>query len=190
MAIVSVTSTDVGDTETLWGVPADAALNITPISRGIRKYFGSVAVAALGAGDQTIVTITLTFPTKFIYYPRSLTCNFASDDTTSEFEQFGDIAYNGAHAQRYLMDSGGGLAREEITNTAINIYRPTGAWRQWLNVEGGGPTELRLIVSDQSGDASTAGDFFWFVDFWMYDKEQCFNYPVNLFEQLLPATYS
>lgn len=190
MAIVSVTATDTGDTEILWGVPPDADLNKTPIPRGIRKYNGTVAVPALGSGDQTVVQITFTFPTKFIFYPRSFSCQFASDDTTSEFEQFGMMQYDGSNAPiRFLLDSNGGIGRQGVTNLALNIYRPIGGWRQWINVEGGS-TGLRFVVTDQSGDTSTAGDIFWNAEFWFYDQEQCMNYPINLFEQLMATGYS
>lgn len=191
MAVVAVAAASAGSRETLWAVPADAALNKTPIPRGIRNYNGTVAVAALGSGDQTVVTVTLSFPTKFLYYPRDVSCWFKSDDATSEFEQFGGLTYlaaGGNQAIRYVLDSGG-ITRNTVDNDAINVYRPIGGWRNWINLDGG-PTSITLVVTDQSGDTSTAGDVSWTANFWIYDVEQCMNYPVNLFEQFLPATFS
>lgn len=188
MTVISVTATDSGDSERLWAVPPDAALNKTPIPRGIRHYEGTVAVAALGASDQTNVQVAFSFPSQFLYVPKAISIWFESDDATCEFTQYGLLKYIGGGSPDYLLDSGTGLAFNGVDNFAQKIYRPLGSWRQWLDPAGNGlgPTNMHLVITDQSGDTSTAGDVFWSCDYWIYDIEQCMNYPVNLFEQIIP----
>ncbi len=183
MAIVSITASDVGDDETLWGVPADLQLNKAPMPRGFRHYHGNVAVPLLGTGDQSVVRITFTFPTQRVFLAKSISLWFKSDDDTEEFQQGGLMTYRDSIDHNFALTSELGFGG--VTNLATRIYRPLGSYRRWINNQGAATT-LDLVVTDQSGDASTAGDVFWAADFWMYDIEQCMNYPVNLFEQLIP----
>lgn len=185
MAIVSITVQDTGDQDTLWGVPADTQMNKGPIPRGSRHYHGQLAVAALGSGDQSVVRVTLTFPTKFVWIPKSISIWFQSDDATEEFEAAGQIVYRDSVDHKFSLASE--LSFTGVTNLASRIYRPAGYYRRWINTVAEPQTNLDLIITDQSADTSTAGDVFWSCDFWMYDKEQCLNYPVNLFEQLIPS---
>lgn len=149
-------------------------------------------MAALGSADQTAVVITLLFPTKFLYLPKRVNIYFESDDTTTEFEQFGVLAYEDSTASvRHTYElASSGVGRFTALLAATNIYHPIGAWREWINAEAQGASNnidrMTLNIQDMSGDTSTAGDVFWNVDFWIYDLEQCMNYPVNLFEQLIP----
>jgi len=187
MAIVNVSVTDVGDVEQLWAVPADASLNKTPIPRGIRHYHGQTAIAALGVGDQTAVVISFTFPSKFVYLAKSMTIAFSSDDITSEFDPLGVLNYaqSGSDSPHKYQLKSEGNSSFGTALVAENIYRPLGTWREWINGPFGGAS-VSLSISDTSGDASTAGDVFWNGEFWIYDLEQCMNWPVNVGEMYQP----
>lgn len=187
MAIIAVNLADNGDSETLWAVPPNAQLDKSPIPRGIRHYHGTAPIAILGSGDQTAVTLSFTFPTRAVYLPRVITLKFASDDTTSEFDQFGTLRFtqNSGTIHSYVMRSEG-ISRQGATLLAENIYRPLGRWREWINVGEDPVTGVQMSINDNSGDASAAGDVEWAADFWIYDIEQCNHYTVNLFEQFLP----
>lgn len=188
MAIVTVQATDAGDHQTLWAVPPDAKLDKSPIPRGIRHYHGEAAVAALGSGDQTAVIITFTFPTNFIYLARNISLMFSSDDTTEEFDQFGIMRLTTGILQHEYSLRSEGTGRYGGTLLAERVWRPMGAYREWIGPGTGdlGAGAVQLCVQDMSSDTSTAGDIFWNADFWIYDIEQCMNYPANLFEQLIP----
>jgi len=186
MAIVSVTGSDIGQEIKRWSVPPDIQLNKSPIPRGIRHYGGVVSIAALGAGDQTVVNITFTFPNSYIYMCKSFNLRFESDDAVlPEFENQGALIYNqvkyGADATFQLFSRG--AAWYTTLNLASVIWRPEGTWRQWINGLDG--DSLVLAVSDQSGDTSSAGDVFWSCEFWEYDAEQCLNWEVNVQQQLI-----
>lgn len=181
MAVIAVSSTDAGRHGTRWAVPPDVRLNDSPIPRGLRVYGKTIAVAALGAGDETNVVITFTFPTAFIYLPKSVTINFTSDDLTSEFANLGTLDYRPAGVvtagikKVYELLSNGQSFEGAAQST--QVYHPQGTWRQWVNGPDGDTMQLRL--ADVSGDASTAGDIDWTADFWEYDLEQCLRWPIN-----------
>lgn len=188
MAVVTVSATDTGRETIHWQVPPDNLLNQSPIPRGLREYGGSAAIAALGAGDETSVVISLTFPTVFCYQAKSLTISFESDDLTTEFSDLGVLeilpADNGALGIRrnYQLFCSGPAPRAAVH--LIQTYTPLGTWRQWIFGTNGDVVEMRL--SDISGDVSTAGDVHWTADFWEYDIEQALKWPVNTPMPMLP----
>lgn len=183
MAVVAVSATDIGRSTQHWNIPSEPGLEATPIPRGRRDYGGTVAVPILGAGDETAVSITLTFPTGFVYLPKSLSITFQSDDTTSEFEDLGMLeiqpglpAGTGANLgtrKDYVLKSEGQAFRAAANSE--QIFRPLGTWRQWLPIN----TAIILRLADMSMDASAAGDVAWTADFWEYDIQQCLQWPVN-----------
>jgi len=181
MAVIDVEPTDPGRVTQHWRVPSDPALKNSPIPRGLRIYGGSTPIAALGAGDETNVDITLTFPEPFVYLPKSLSCQFLSDDVTTEFDNIGSLEYLNGTSQSlgqiafYELLSSGASFRFALR--AMTVWRPQGTWRQWLNGPDG--ASMHLLLTDMSGDASTAGDFSWTAEFWEYDVEQCLNWPIN-----------
>lgn len=183
MTVIAVTATDPGDTNEpiRWDVPTDNALNASPIPRGLRVYRGTAAVLALGANDETNVDITLTFPTAFCYLPKAVSISFVSDDLTTEFENIGSFEYDpaggsalGSRSMYELLCDGPSMraaVRSEQT------FRPMGTWRQWIR--GNNLDRVRMFLADISNDTSTAGDVAWWCEFWEYDIEQCFQWPVN-----------
>lgn len=181
MAVIAVTATDTGRETVHWSVPPDNVLNQTPIPRGLRDYRGAAAVLALGAGDETNVDITFTFPTAFIYLPKSISFMFQSDGILSEFGNLGILEYQpGAIPtlglrEQYSMASDGQAFRQ--ATRSVQIYRPQGTWRQFVNGPNGDTIHINL--ADMSMDTSEAGDVTWSCDFWEYDIEQCLKWPVN-----------
>lgn len=181
MAVINVTSTDEGQPGQRWAVPTDNRLNDSPIPRGIRHYAGSVAIAALGAGDVTNVGITFAFPEQSVWLCKSLSFLFSSDDATEEFNPVGMLEYQPegvasiSRRRAYTLLSEGAVLR--IGLRAQRVWRPLGTWRQFVN----GPDGDTILhtISDPSSDASTAGDVGWVAEFWEYDIEQCFKWPLN-----------
>lgn len=175
MAVIAVAVTDTGEETLHWKIPPGELINRTPIPRGRRIYTGSAAVAALGAGDETNVDITFTFPTAFVYLPKALTISFMSDDLTTEFSNFGVLQYDSALFHQYAMVCDGPAFHVAVRS--VQTYRPQGTWKRWIDGTAAGVIDL--LLADISGDASTAGDVFWSAEFWEYDVEQCLNWPVN-----------
>lgn len=181
MTVIAVVPVDPGRETQRWSVPSDNALNQSPIPRGLRLYGGSIAVAALGANDETNVAVSLTFPSAFIYLPKLLTITFLSDDLTTEFGDIGALEYRpgglstiGDRINFELFTDGAafrGAVRSE------QYYRPLGEWRRWVNGPNG--DTVLMFIADVSGDTSTAGDVAWHAEFWEYDVEQCLKWPVN-----------
>lgn len=181
MTVISVATSDAGRPGTRWEVPADPQLINSPIPRASRRYGGSIAVPALGANDETNVQISLLFPTAFVYLPKSLTIEFVSDDLTTEFSNLGQLEYHpdgdGSFGSRLSYETFCDGPGFRIAAKSIQIFRPQGTWRHWIN----GPTSTIMVLrlADISGDTSTAGDVAWTGDFWEYDIAQCLNYPIN-----------
>lgn len=181
MAIVGVSATDTGIDTRHWSVPPDPKLIDSPIPRGIRNYGGTVAVPALGAGDETSVFINFLFPSAFVYLAKAFTCNFISDDVTSEFGNIGSLEYRpggvsslGVRLGYQIKSDGQSFPGGARSN---QIYYPQGLWRHWINGPEG--DTFNFNIQDMSGDASTAGDVAWTGEFWEYDVEQCLRWPVN-----------
>lgn len=181
MAIVNVSPSDGGRDTARWAIPPDDILNKTPIPRGVRTYGGTAAVLALGAGDETNVQITFTFPTVFVYLPKSISTQFISDDLTTEFSNEGTLRYRPRNAtaigtvKDYAMHCDGPSFVAAVRSS--QVFRPLGTWRQWIAGQNG--DTMNLFMADISGDTSTAGDIGWNAEFWAYDIEQCLNWPVN-----------
>jgi len=181
MAVVSVTPTDAGRSTQHWEVPPDNDLNQSPIPRGLRQYGSTVAIAALGAGDETSFGLTFTFPTAFNYLIKEVTLEFQSDDLTTEFQNIGTLQYRpaassslGDRSNYQLLADGASMLG--ATNS-VQQYRPQGTWRHWINGPAG--DTVLLFLADISGDTSTAGDISWTMKAWEFDINQCFKWPVN-----------
>lgn len=187
MAVISIVATDTGDLRQNWSLPDEEALFTSPIPRGLRKYIGALAVAALGASDESDVNITFTFPTNFIYLPKSMNLHFRSDDGTESFDVPGIWQYNFTAATplgsgpSYAMTS---LAAFLDTGGAVmlaqRIWSPVGSWRHFIDAPNGDSITMR--VSDTT-PTSTAGDMRWYAEFWEYDVEQWFNWQIELQSQ-------
>lgn len=181
MAIITVAPADAGNRTQRWHVPPDNILNNSPVPRGLRFYGGTAPVAALGAGDETSIQLTLNFPTAFMYLCKAITVLFQSDDLTTEFQNIGVLEYRPeastslALRTDYELFCDGPAMRAAVTS--VQVFRPLGSWRRWINGPAG--DQLVTFLSDISGDASTAGDFAWQAEFWEYDVEQCLKWPVN-----------
>lgn len=180
MTVINVAATDAG-TETLrWEVPVAPILVNSPIPRGLRKYGGVTAIAALGANDETSVKVSLTFPPN-VYLLKNLTIAFWSDDLTTEFSNEGILEYAPGGSgqlgvlQDYALTCNAPFFRGAVRS--IQIYRPLGTIRLWI--QGNKGDLVDLFLADISGDASTAGDVAWTAEFWEYDVEQCLEWPVN-----------
>lgn len=188
MTVIAVVATDPGDTVQQWAIPPGTQSADTPIPRGLRNYQGSGAVAALGANDETAVTITLEFPENFNYLPRNILISFRSDDATEEFEaggfmSYGDMGSTSNSNGVELVSTNSLIVNNAGTLQALRAFRPLGQWRRF--VSGPRSDSIILQIIDNSNDTSTAGDVLWWADFWIYDIEQCLRWPVNLQEQLI-----
>jgi len=181
MAVIEVAVTDAGSRTVHWATPTETVLENSPIPRGLRHYGGTAAVAALGAGDETNIDITLTFPPSFVYIPKTITMQFTSDDLTTEFSNEGLLEYRpGGSAtigvrEEFAMHCDGPTFRLAVNS--VQVYRPLGTWR--LVVFGNVQDSVHMNMADISGDTSTAGDVSWTAEFWEYDVEQCFKWPIN-----------
>ena len=59
------------------------AQELTLIPRGVALYSGSDAIAALGAGDQRSVRVTLTFSTSYAFLPKQFAFAFSADTSAA-----------------------------------------------------------------------------------------------------------
>lgn len=182
MTVITVSGNDAGKPGMHWEVPGANQLVNSPIPRGTRRYGSSAQIAALGANDETSFIGTLSFPTVFMYLPKSFTCAFFSDDLTSEFDNLGSLEYRPGTSQSmgtrlaYQLESKGQNFRLAVRSQ--QLYVPLGTWRHWIDGPGG--DQLVFMLTDVSNDTSTAGDVFWTAEFWEFDIEQCFKWPVNV----------
>lgn len=183
MTVITVAPSDGGDATVHWKVPPDPQLNESPIPRGLRFYGGSSAVAALGTNDETLINVRLTFPSAYCYLPKSLSLEFLSDDTTSEFGDIGGLTYNpggigaaviGTRKVFELFSDGQWFL---LAVKSVQTYRPMGNWRQWIYGNAG--DQLQLNITDMSNDTSTAGDVRWNAEFWEFDINQCLSWQAN-----------
>lgn len=154
----------------------------SPIPVGLITYTGSDAIAAKDAADQSFYRLTVTFPDGFAYLPRNLMTTFISDDLVNDFNLVGKAFYNGPGITA-------GLARnpelqwissgESISSNATKaqkIWVP-GAGAPKLLTQGG--DTMGFDHADMTSDASTAGDFHYFQEFYVFNVDQVTRWEVN-----------
>ncbi len=183
MAVISVTATDTGEIADQWSVPGGAILANTSVPRGLLRFNGTTAIAALLAADQTRIQITLNFQAPYAYILRNVNVMIGLDSgTTNDFEQSGTFQYSLATtstSQPAFELRNDGLMFETTTMKPRRHYRLLGdnvGPKLWID---GDRDDIKLVFADVSADATVAGDIFWNADFWMYDNEQKNQFPVN-----------
>ena len=179
MAIISVTSTDNGGIQQTWEVPEQTILVNSNVPRGIFRFTGTKAIASKLAADQTRFRLLFNFNDPFCYLLKSLAIEFRSDDDVNDFDALADCNYtfSGDTNEPHFQMKSDGVARTGTTLAATQAWRLLDNYpRLFINGE---TDDLRFNFADVSADASSAGDFFWHSEFWIYDKEQCNRYPVH-----------
>lgn len=179
MAIISNTTTVTGEISKTWQIPPEPGFSNSNIPRGIFTFDGTKAVAAKLAADQTRFRLLLNFTAPFCYLLRSVAIEYRSDDDVNDFLPIADCNYvlGGLNNEPHFQMLSEGVGRTGGTLTASQSYRLLDNYPR-LFIDGR-TDDLRFNFADISTDASTAGDFFFHAEFWIYDKEQCNRHAVH-----------
>lgn len=187
MAVVSVSINDSTMNPRKWELPVNYLGLRSPIPIGLGHYVGTSAIATLSAGDETSVKVTLTMPTGFVFIPRTFNMAFISDDLVNNFNALGYWHYGiDRHATsgfpQGTMKSPGNVIIDAIK--AMKVYVPDVQAPKEL-LAGGDVARFRFADMDAGG--STAGDFWYFAEFYIYNVDQIdkweVNTPVPIFNQ-------
>ena len=178
MAIILVATTDTIDNTVQFNVPQP--IEDTYVPRGIARHTGTQAIAALGAADQTRFQLNLEFPGNYEYRLKGLSVAFESDDTVNDFElTAGGIILNDATVNdvRYTVEAPPASFRGGQQNKIVN-------WQKMVEmpdvlVSGAEGESTFIEFWDVSTDASSAGDFFWYIEWFFYDVSQARNWPIH-----------
>lgn len=181
MAVVTVTVADDAPNPRYWAGPGQYSGNRSPIPRGLITYTGADAIALKGAGDETVYALTLTMPPNFAYLLRNLMVTMVSDDLTNNFNLIGKGSYAGDSFAFSLVNPPWNLisAGEFIEGAAVKASRiwVPGAGTPKLILQGGDRVAAEL--TDMDAGASTAGDMFYFYEFYVFDITQIDKWELN-----------
>lgn len=175
MAVIPVTITDNNPEVQRWEMPANYDGLRSPIPRGILTYSlpAGTAVAALDAANQTFISLAMNFPTGFTFLPRSLSFMFISDDLTNDFNNNAFGFYSGFLGDFNITSPGEVIAGATVARRIWTIAPGTAK----LFIPGGAQVGAQFV--DMSADASTAGDFFYFCKFYIFDVDQITKWELN-----------
>lgn len=177
MAIIAIALTDLAPIRVAWERPPDYFGNRSPVPQGLAVFAGTGAVAAKDAANFTNLSITLTMPDGYAYLPRNLLTRFQSDDLVNDFDANGQGNY-------------GLVGRPfspvfNLVSPGLNNVSCVNANRIWFPGEGAAKAIMRPLstiamrMHDMSTDASTAGDAFWYAEFYVFNVDQVDKWEVN-----------
>lgn len=176
MAVVDVNLADAAPSAVKWELPSEYNQLRSPIPRGIASFVGTGAVVAKGAGDETDLKLTITFPgAGFRYLPKHCAIRFLSDDLTE--------SYNSNAIGFYITTT--------IT-CAFNLTSPGQfqqnallAGRLWVPAAGTNKPILApgdTVVynfADMTAGATSAGDLLWEIDFYQFTADQVDKWEIH-----------
>jgi len=180
MAIVSVQKALTGVIDSQWSVPPQSVLDQVPVPRGLFVFCGSVAIPAKLAADSTRLFFSLTFNSSFAFIQKNLDLTVFSDDQVMDFDKCAFVNYFKTVGSATIVNAelkSGGPAHHGSNLAAVQNYHP--AVNSIRPIIDGDTMSIGVNVADISTDASSAGDAFFCGEFWMYDKSQLRNYPIN-----------
>lgn len=185
MAIIPVSVAADPPTAKAWELPPGPQALRSPIPRGRITFAGTDAIATLVSGNQTQYTLSLTFPTGFVYLPRTLLLRYTSDDL--------DISWD-ANAIAFARLGGGvGTAGTvngiswNLTSPGVSNIQAAVATRVWAPSSGSpkilflGDDVLQFFLEDMdvAADGATAGDMSYWHDFYVFDVDQVDKWEIN-----------
>lgn len=180
MAIVTVSVSDSAPFATKWTMPGNYEGLRSPIPRGLITFAGDDAIALLGAGDETNYELALVMPAGYAYLPKTIQLSYESDDLVANF---GLVGFG-----RYVIFATAGARKPPLFNIvspgevingaaeAGRIWTPERAVPKLSMLEG---DQLQLRVQDMTTGGSTAGDMNYFVQMYVFDRDQVDKWEVN-----------
>lgn len=183
MAVISVTKSEGPKSFNLHEIAPGTVQADTQIPRGTCQFADTQAIATLAAGNETQFALTLTFPANRYYLLKQASVMYRADN--AESTTFSDVAIG-----EYVLDVFPQNVRFELVsngNSGVGTaLRSAKVWlpsvnypRMFVNGSAGDSVILNFQDPDAAQDGQVAGDFFWTVEFWIYDEEQVRKAPIN-----------
>jgi len=181
MTVVQVPIADALPVPRRWEMPSSPVALRSPVPQGVISYSTETAIAAKTNTDQTLINLVLTLPSGFAYLPRIIQATYQSDDLSNDFNNIANCFYNVAG-----VEAGIGRPQMNLVSPGEHIFSAgTRAAKLWtpenaapkLVLAGG--DELTIVLADMSADSSAAGDFSYFVQFYVFDVDQVDKWEVN-----------
>lgn len=175
MTVITINLTDTVPTPSTWELPAERDQLRSPIPRGIISFLGTGAVAAKGAGDETNLNLTITFPGAGLrYLPKHTMLRFRSDDVTESFENCAIGFYLGDRTEEFALCSDGQVFQN--ATTAGRIWVPQPGTNKPIMSPG---DTIVYNFADMTAGATTAGDLNWVIDFYVYTADQVDKWEIH-----------
>lgn len=178
MAVVTTNLSITGQLADQWTVPTGDVLALTPVPRGLLLHQGATSYAAKLAADETRLNVTLSFNSSFCYLLKSISVAISSQDKVMDFDLQGWGQYAITNTDPAVEMVSQGTSHFGATLTAWNLYQPSPHAVRRI-VDGAVDGSFSMGFSDISADASTAGTIFLYADWWVYDTDQCRNWPIH-----------
>lgn len=184
MAVITVSITDSLPVKTSWELPPNPVAMRSPIPRGLVTFFGTDAILAKGANDETSYKLRLTMPTGFAYLPKLLSITMQADALSNNFGLQGIMAY--------VMPSRGSTSEGSFGTYPVPFVCPgetialaTIARRTYAPIRGTAKQLLRggdlvdFFLSDMDAGTSDAGDMNYYLEFYQFDVNQVDKWEVH-----------
>lgn len=183
MAVVSYNPTDAGDGITSWSIPPGTVMPGSFVPRHVRHYRGTQAIAAKGAGDEIRFQLQVTFPDPYIFLLKNLSFSFISDDVTNLWESVGILKFveenvNPTFAEMiWTALASDGVCMVDSVQRSVRTWRTNaGAPRPFIDPPRG---NVEVALCEQDAGAGIAGDVFWSIDFYAFDRDQALTWPIH-----------
>lgn len=179
MAIVPIAITDSEPLPVAWSTPPTISQINSAIPLGLVIFNGKAAIALKGSGDETNLSLTLTMPQGFSFLMRNCMLAVRADDLVLEFELFGEGLYTRVLPKtddpaRFNMVCPGKISQSAAK--AIQIYSPAPLTPK-LPLRPNDTVVFRL--ADMDAGATSAGDLFHHVEFYVFAIDQVDRWMVN-----------
>jgi len=177
MAVVTVSVTDSAPVATKWEMPPNYEGLRSPIPRGLITYAGTDAIATLTAGDETTYQLSLVMPPGFAYLPKMIQVLYRSDDLDANFNNLALGFYLRAidkGTPHFSLQSPGEIIRNALDANIVWAPLPV---TPKLVLQAS--DSMGIQCADMAPGGSSAGDMFYFMQFYVFDVDQVDKWEVN-----------
>lgn len=185
LAIAATLSTQAFDS------PGGAIESDTNLPVGYTWFTANTAIVVKGAGDETHIRCTMTFPGQYSYILKSMQIGIQmTEGTVHNFSQFGLINVRAAVPTQPATQGGiqlgitnQGIAFEFGAADVANPFRSYVLNESFHLVmqrqDGTNDMVMIIMLADEAAGASNAGGFELTACFWRYGVEQALHSPLN-----------
>lgn len=179
MTVITVTCTNAEPVPVRWSTPPTNQQINSAIPLGLIIFSGTDAIAAKQAGDETSLILKQVMPDGFVYLLRNTELQIRSDDLVLEFDLVGEGIYNRQlpdtiQQPKFTITSSGKYS--QLATKAVQMYTPD-VLTPKLILRPADTLEYR--IADMDSGATSAGDLFYYTEFYVFAIDQVDRWMVN-----------